>query len=736
MSKKRLLTIISRAITIAGLASITLTARPERALAAIDAQDANRFKAAQRLIEQDAAQAYALAKALPRFKHSDDVRLLLLAQSAHHSGQVQEAVSYYLEYAQATPDSTEAFKARQGAAELMVLLGDLERADELLKRLDSQKRALKTRFTTRRGLFARVLRMRHDLALAQSPPGKPSAQAQAFARQLLLLLPAEPETKRQGLSLGPDDLSDADKVRYGQALYDAWSYREARQIFAPFEDHPKYGEKARWHLAQIALNKLRDDFPKAERLFKTLLEVKPYAAEAQFQYGRALMRQERYAESIKALDRYVARFPRGEHVETVHYYRGWLPYDHRENERAIKELNAYIDRYGRRGSKSSYIYGFRAWTYMRMHKWDEAIDAFEQLMPFGNPLVAGKALYWQAYAYEQLQKPEQATKKLDQLRRQYPVSYYGMLGEQLRAKMSGQDQRASKVWWPEGAGSYDFSPRVKVASLPEHKLSSGDRARWERVKELVQLEEKELAKEALSPIREKLLRLVPSQEYDAWVHALGIFVDDYNKMWQIGAKNTISYLRPVPDANPLHAVMAYPQAYPEVVKTVAREFELPPYLIWSIMRQESRYKPSAISHTDAVGALQMIPQTARKVAQDLNTEYNPRTFHYPEVGFRFSAFYMRKLLDTFGGLFVPMAGSYNSGPKTIARWFKKNPEAEFAWLIEEFEYNEGRSYSRKVGEHLLRYIYLYEADEAKRAALLDKMFPLSRDITIPEQVGY
>ena len=34
----------------------------------------------------------------------------------------------------------------------------------------------------------------------------------------------------------------------------------------------------------------------------------------------------------------------------------------------------------------------------------------------------------------------------------------------------------------------------------------------------------------------------------------------------------------------------------------------------------------------------------------------------------------------------------------------------FAWLIEEFEYNEGRAYGRKVVEHLLRYLYLYEPD--------------------------
>ena len=711
---------------------------PGLASAAIPEADARRHRSAQRDVERDASAAYAQVSALAPYPHAEDVRLGLLAEAAHKSGQIQAALGHYLAYAQATPDPERAFEARLTAAELMALLDRRQEADALLARLDRERHALKVRFTTRRSWAARVLRMRHDLAKARLGQGQAQGQAQAraLARQLLLVLPAEPETARPGLSLSPDQLSDADKITRGQALYDAWSYHEARQVFLPFEDHPTYGPKARWHLAQIALNKLRDDFPKAERLFKTLTEVKPYAAESLFQYGRAIMRQERYEESRRVLDSYVQRHPRGEHVELVLYYRGWLPYDHRDNARAIREFDAYIARYGRKGSKSSFVYGFRAWAYMRMARWREAIAAFEQLMPFGNPLVAGKAMYWQAYAHQQLGEPQRALARLDLLRKQYPLSYYGVLGEQLRAQLLGQDPTASKVWFPEGAGTYDFSPRVKLDALPLHKLSPGARAQWERVRELVALDEKRLAREALTPIRATILSLVPQDQRDAWVHALGVEVEDYHSMWEIGGKNTISYLRPVPDPNPLHAVMAYPQAYPQVVTQVAQEFDLPVYLIWSIMRQESRYKPNAISHTDAVGALQMIPQTARKVARDLQIEYNPRTFHYPEVGFRYSAYYMKKLLDTFDGLLVPMAGSYNSGPKTIARWFKKNPDVPFAWLIEEFEYNEGRSYSRKVAEHMLRYLYLYERDPQTRARYLEKLFPLSRDITIADDVGY
>ncbi|MFB6263442.1 MAG: transglycosylase SLT domain-containing protein, partial [Bradymonadaceae bacterium] len=106
------------------------------------------------------------------------------------------------------------------------------------------------------------------------------------------------------------------------------------------------------------------------------------------------------------------------------------------------------------------------------------------------------------------------------------------------------------------------------------------------------------------------------------------------------------------------------------------------------------------------------------------------------VGFRYSGFYLRKLVRTFDGLLIPAAAAYNSGPKVVARWFRENPEASFPWLIEEFAYNEGRNYCRKVAEHMLRYLYLYESDAERRAALLEAMFPLERDVEFPRHVGY
>ena len=37
---------------------------------------------------------------------------------------------------------------------------------------------------------------------------------------------------------------------------------------------------------------------------------------------------------------------------------------------------------------------------------------------------------------------------------------------------------------------------------------------------------------------------------------------------------------------------------------------------------------------------------------------------------------------------------------------------------------------------MLRYLYLYEKDEKRRGEILDLMFPLSRDIELPDDIGY
>jgi len=142
------------------------------------------------------------------------------------------------------------------------------------------------------------------------------------------------------------------------------------------------------------------------------------------------------------------------------------------------------------------------------------------------------------------------------------------------------------------------------------------------------------------------------------------------------------------------------------------------------MRQESRYHPSMISAMDAIGALQMIPQTAILVGEAIGQAYDPVTFADPRVGFPFSFFYMGEHARLWRRQWSLVAASYNAGPAPVIRWVNENPKAPLVWLVEEFSYNEARAYTRKVSEHLLRYLWLYVPEAEDRAPILDQLFPL------------
>lgn len=690
------------------------------------------FQKARQLVETDPVQAWELAQQIPKIPEAEDVRLELLVDASLKSLHIEEAIKTIEELEGVLKDKSAIFERRLERAELLAMLGKTDEAKKLVSTLQRQRSDVSGRGGERRFIFSRLHRLQHDLAEATNN----DKEARRLAVEMLISFPAEIATKREGLAATPDDLSQNQRLLRARNLNDSWDYHAARVEYERLKNVAAHREEALWNLGLIGLRKLRDRPAEAEKIFKELSAPGGrYAEDSLFFLARAYMVQERYDDARKTYAEYSKRYPRGKESMLVDYYKGWLYYDHRENEKAIAGFDEFIEKYGRRSSRSSYIYGFRAWAFMRMNQWQKAIDAWDTLIPFGNPLVEGKAYYWQAYAYKQLGQNDKAISRIDRLRQRWPLTYYGMLGEQLRAEIEGKDARASRVWWPEGGGNTDDSPRVDVEKFNSSGLSAAEKQQWERVKTLSALNERHKAREGFGPLEKRILSQVPAKEKDAWIHALGLLVGDYNDMYTT-AWNSITGYPGMIESGTLRAAMSYPRAYRRIVEDVAAEFDLYPGFIWSIMRQESRYKPGAVSGTDAIGALQMIPQTARKVAQDLGTVFNIATFFRPEVGFRFSGYYMRKILDTFGGLWVPTASSYNTGPGPIARWFKKNPDVSFAWLIEEFEYNEGRAYGRKVAEHMVRYLYLYESDPEVRAQVLDNLFPLSRDIEIPDDVGY
>ncbi len=553
-------------------------------------------------------------------------------------------------------------------------------------------------------------------------------------KRLLMTYPDEPAARRAGMTLKVEELSTADRYRRAKTLMKRWQYEEAREEFRWLVKERQFLYDARWQVAVLSLRKIRDNPQEAREMLKQVLRAGgKRKEEAYYLMTRSYMREERYDEAVKVANKYEKEFPDGEYVPLLTYYKAWLPYDHNDCKKAIPKLKAYLKDHK---EKRSLVLGFHAWCHIRLGNWQQAYWAFGSLIPLGNPLVRGKAHYWRAFAMEKAGKRELAVRELDTLHKVYPLSYYDMLGQQMRAVWEGKDPRASKLPWPEGGGDAHKKHPMSEAMWTWPKVRKTHVARYKEVQRLVELDEIDRARAKWKGIRQSIESMVPADKRMAFVRFMGHKVEDYRHGWQKVTGGKLAAMSNMPDTDDPRWLLAYPRAYASIVEQLGDEFDLPSHFIYAIMRQESRYNPSAVSHTDAVGALQMIPPTARLVAKDMGVKYDPKTFPRPEVSFRYSFFYLRKLANLFKDQLVFTAASYNGGPKPIARWMDESPGVDLAMLVEEFAYNESRIYCRKVAEHTLRYLYLYESDPEVRGRWLDALFPIKVDYELAKPIDY
>jgi soluble lytic murein transglycosylase len=149
---------------------------------------------------------------------------------------------------------------------------------------------------------------------------------------------------------------------------------------------------------------------------------------------------------------------------------------------------------------------------------------------------------------------------------------------------------------------------------------------------------------------------------------------------------------------------AYPRAFEGAVIDAARAQDLPPEMLWAIMRQESAYDPEALSYADAIGLMQLIPPTAERVARGLGVAFRREMLFDPGWNTRFGASYVRTLEETLG---VPLCfAGYNAGGSRVAEWLAARGEMELDLFVEEIPYDQTRSYIRRVTSHYARYLYL------------------------------
>jgi soluble lytic murein transglycosylase len=150
----------------------------------------------------------------------------------------------------------------------------------------------------------------------------------------------------------------------------------------------------------------------------------------------------------------------------------------------------------------------------------------------------------------------------------------------------------------------------------------------------------------------------------------------------------------------------YPRPYRDAVPDAARDAGVPEALLYAVMRQESAFKQDAASGAGARGLMQLLPDTAERLARELGEPFDPVTLSEPAVSLRYSAHYLKKLLDTFGGNVALAAAAYNAGPAAVHRWLDGAKTLPLDVFVARIPYAETLEYVERVVGNYARYRYL------------------------------
>jgi len=152
----------------------------------------------------------------------------------------------------------------------------------------------------------------------------------------------------------------------------------------------------------------------------------------------------------------------------------------------------------------------------------------------------------------------------------------------------------------------------------------------------------------------------------------------------------------------------FPRPYWADLAKYARQNGLDPYLVASLIRQESEFNPSAVSRTDALGLMQLMPNTGRQVARELRIRrFSNNQLVVPAFNMRLGTRYFHDLVAQFSGRLEYALASYNAGSDRVQSWLAEGNFRGPDEFVESIPFTETREYVQAILRNAAVYKRLY-----------------------------
>lgn len=301
---------------------------------------------------------------------------------------------------------------------------------------------------------------------------------------------------------------------------------------------------------------------------------------------------------------------------------------------------------------------------------ERALQHFDHLQAgVQTPISLGRAGYWRGRALEALNRPDEAMAAY-RAGGQHQTTFYGLLAAEkaglhfdatLAGQETGRDWRATTL---AGNDLRELAMLLQASGLAneaERFLTHLAESAGET--DLATLGR--MAEEARDPHLEVMLGKAAAQR--------GLVI-------------------------PRHYYALHPMT--EMSLPVSMEMAL------AIARRESEFDPSVTSHVGARGLMQLMPRTAKAMAEKLgDTEGVPERLGHWDFNARLGSAYLAQLAEEFAGNVLLISAGYNAGPSRPAQWITlygdpRDKVTDPVDWVEHIPFRETRNYVQRVAESL------------------------------------
>ena len=141
----------------------------------------------------------------------------------------------------------------------------------------------------------------------------------------------------------------------------------------------------------------------------------------------------------------------------------------------------------------------------------------------------------------------------------------------------------------------------------------------------------------------------------------------------------------------------YPLKYEEYVEKYAAEYNVPPSLVYGIIKTESDFDPNALSSAGAMGLMQMMPDTFTWLSSSEHLDENLSTLsiYEPEVSIRYGVYYLKYLYEKFND-WDTVTAAYNAGEGNVSKWLSDPEYCDKDGTLKKIPFTETKNYTHRV----------------------------------------